>query len=233
MSAVTALAPESKLELLLEHHRDTFTQQREYIRRRDRLFLFALVAAVAIFFRSADATGSDRLLAILIDKLAGPQAWIDRGFLAVFLAFAFFAVVTRYLQASITVERQYGYLARLEGEISELYGNDVLCRESKGYLVNYPWFSTWMHVLYTWFFPGAVVLLAFANSASEYAHPDVTGWSRWGVLGLSAVTILTVVLFICSSKIESAPQPESIQSAAVTAPEDPNSETVTHAHPDP
>jgi hypothetical protein len=98
------------------------------------------------------------------------------------------------------VERQYKYLARLEAEVSTLYGSDLLSRESKSYQANYPVFLAWMHVVYTWLFPGAVVILSVLNAAAEVSRLGAKSIWNWGVLLLAAINVVTVVLYVYSAK---------------------------------
>ena len=76
-----------RLGILAEHYRDTFNHQRSYIARRDRLFLFALVALVALAFRGTSAEKSELVVALLLKQALGAETGLDGGFIAVVLWF--------------------------------------------------------------------------------------------------------------------------------------------------
>jgi hypothetical protein len=197
-----AITPREQTELLLEHARDTFSHQREYLRRRDLLFVYALVAAAAITFRTSAASGSDRVLALAVDRLLGADVEIDAGVLSALLWFSFFAVVARYFQAVVTVERQYEYLEKLETEITQAYGNSIFARESRQYLASYPRFSGWMSVVYSWVFPSAIVIISVGGVFIEASRLGKANPAYWIVAAVASSTALTAALFLYSTKVE-------------------------------
>ena len=178
--SLTTLA---RLQLLFEHYRESFTHQREYLGKRDRLFVYALFSALGLAFRATTGTGSDGLVVLALDKQIGSSAGIDRDFLAVLLAFVFFAIVSRYFQSTVTVERGYKYLERIERTIETLYGSDIHSRESKSYLRHYPALSNWMHFIYAWIFPAAVFTVTIWNCVAEYNRPGhlIAKLLVWGI----------------------------------------------------
>lgn len=191
----------ARLEILLAHAKDTFSHQRDYVHKRDWLFIYALLAVVAISLRTTYASGSDRILEIAVTHLLGPGQVLDAAVMAVLLWFAFFAIVARYFQAVITVERQYEYLEALEVEISSAFGTDVLARESRAYLANYPLFSNWMHWIYTWVFPSGIALATFGGAIVECRR---FAWSAtaYVVVALSSAILATVAVFLYSTKVQ-------------------------------
>ena len=52
------------------------------------------------------------------------------------------AVALRYCQGSITIERQYDYLQKLEDELSPEFGGTLYRREGREYHDRYPAFSS-------------------------------------------------------------------------------------------
>ncbi len=93
-----------------------------------------------------------------------------------------FALIARYFQATLNVERQYGYITRVEQEMTTLYGNDLFAREGKQYLAGYPVFGNLMHWIYSWVFPLAVLALTGVNSVADI-HRRGPCWSRPGSWG--------------------------------------------------
>jgi hypothetical protein len=156
-----ALVDSSKLEILHDHHKDSFSYIRDREKQRDRLFLLeiALIAflAVAVLFTA-------NLGAVLQSvKFADAQANLGQLPIPAVItgSWAFlFALTLRYCQVGIVVERQYDYLHVLEARISSEFGDSNLyVRESAAYLRSYPVFSSWAWVSYVYIFPTLIVLV--------------------------------------------------------------------------
>lgn len=197
--------PDSKrLEFLAGHYRETFSHQREYLSRRDRAFGYALLAGVALAFRVSDLPASDRVIALLLQRLAGQELKLDAGALAVLLWFVEFALVVRYFQTTMTVERQYRYIARVEREMCALYGGDVLARESASYLAKYPKFSDWIHLVYTKVFPLALAFVICWSVVPEFENRGFWSPVAWMAGALAAATLVTIGLFLYSTRWENS-----------------------------
>lgn len=190
-----------RLGILAEHYRDTFDHQRSYIARRDRLFLFALVALVALAFRGTNAEQSELVVALLLKQALGAEAGLDGGFIAVILWFAFYCIVSRYFQACVTVERQYEYIEKVEEEIAALYESDVLSRESRHYLAKYPAISNWLDFVYKWIFPLAVVAVAAWNCYVEILRRGICTTTVI-VVAIALSLVFTTLLFLYSTNLK-------------------------------
>ena len=170
--------------------------------RRDRAFGYALLAGVALALRVGDLPASDRVIALLLRRLTGQELRLDAGVLALLLWFAQFALVVRYFQTTMTVERQYRYIARVETEMCALYGGDVLARESASYLANYPKFSDWIHLVYTRVFPGALAVLVCWSVVPEFESRGFFSPVAWMSGALAVATLVTIGLFLYSTRWE-------------------------------
>jgi len=53
----------------------------------------------------------------------------------------------RYFQTAVFVERQHLYIHKIEEKLNKQFGEEVITREGKSYLTNYPYFSDWMCAL--------------------------------------------------------------------------------------
>jgi hypothetical protein len=204
---VTApLSIKERLGVLAEHYRETFSHQREYLARRDRLLAYSILAVAALALRASHSSTSDRVLVLAIEHVIGTGAQLDGAFLSVLLWFVFFAVTARYFQATITVERHYTYIDRVEQEMSVAYGGDVLSREGASYAARYPKFSEWMHAVYMWLFPVAVTGVTIWAIVGEFERrPRET--STWIVLFIALATLATVVLYVYSVHFENKERP--------------------------
>jgi len=191
----------TRLQLILDYHRDCCSEMRACVRVRNRLFVVALAVLVGLTFRSWDAASGDLILALLFDRIAGIQAEVDRSVLSVILWASLLFVTGRYFQAAMQVERHYAHLHRVEGEMSTVYGSDLLSRESTGYLTNYPLFLDWMQVLYTWVFPIALLAVAIWSIGVEI-HLGGLAFSTVVPGAVGTATIVSTALYVYSSKFE-------------------------------
>ena len=201
--------PESdfkRLEFLAGHYRESFSLQRDYIGRRDRAFGYALLAGVALALRVSDLAASDHVFGVLLQRVSGQELRLDAGVLAVLMWFVQFALVVRYFQATMTVERQYNYIHRVEGEMCSLFGSDLLAREGASYFLDYPKFSDWVHAVYTMVFPAAFVILVCWSLALEFSVRGARSPVPWIAALLAMATLITIGLFWWSTR--SAGQPK-------------------------
>lgn len=74
----------------------------------------------------------------------------------------------RYFQVSVSIERQYDYIHQLEDKLNAKCGEEIITREGKSYLSNYPKFSDWIWMLYTVFFPLILLVITATKIVSEW-----------------------------------------------------------------
>lgn len=163
------------LEILAEHFKDSFLYQREYIKQRDRLFVYILITVTVLLFQLYSPLEAEVAITELISKQLEISAGIDISFLGSVTWFTLLGLTHRYYQNVVLVEQQYQYLHTLEDLISPTLGNDVFRREGKSYLANYPLFSEWSHILYQWIFPLILAFVASLKIIDEWlTEPSVT-----------------------------------------------------------
>lgn len=189
------IADEKRLDVLHDHYKDTFARLREAEKLRDRLFIwviivFALLAleiGYPLAFRGTAGTldaGGGKL-----DFRSLPlPALLDATWVLTL------ALVLRYCQTSISVDRQYRYVHLLEDTISPLLGgNKVYRREGEMYLSNYPMLLNVAWIAYVIVFPllatiGTVGLLFWEAGHLRYR------WFHTLVDGFVAGAIVAVLL---------------------------------------
>src|SRR5829696_4454436 len=134
---------DAQREILHDHYKETFQYIRQRETLRDRLFLvliglYAILAVQIQYPRKFDGTVETiNLLGIEVDVNSLPLAALLTATWVFVLA-----VVLRYCQTTITVERQYDYLHKLEDELSPEFGGDLYRREGRKYDDQYPAFSS-------------------------------------------------------------------------------------------
>lgn len=156
----------SHLDLLHDHHKDSFAYivEREKERERLLLVLIALFALLALEIgypvRVEGALGTASIFGVGINLDALPlPAFLTATWVLVL------AMTLRYCRGSINIERQYDYLHALEKEICVHLGNNIYRREGEAYEDDYPIFSWSAWRFYTVVLP---IIAAFAVSALYY-----------------------------------------------------------------
>ena len=152
---------DAKLQILHDHYKDTFFYIQEYIKLRDRLFLFILIVVTFMLFQLYSPVSAGEAVSHFITKKLELKSPIDITFIGSIIWFGLLSLVVRYFQTVVHIERQYKYIHQIEEQLSSEYANKVFTREGKAYLNDYPVFSSWAWILYTIVFPtllGALVI---------------------------------------------------------------------------
>ena len=187
----------TKLEILNDHYKDTFSYQIGNLRKRDRLSLYLLITLIIMYLEVVSTIGTEALLSKLISKYLGNDVKLETTFVRCLIWFVLFGLVVRYCQIVVLVERQYAYLHELEKELTSFFSSKILfTRESKSYLNNYPGLSKWSHILYTWVFPVILLLFTAIKIISEILS-NIRNFA-WIVSAAFCLLIwISIVLYLC------------------------------------
>jgi len=79
----------------------------------------------------------------------------------------------------------------LEDELSKNIVDFEICRESKGYLNNYPAFSSIIHRIYTIVFPSLIIILSIIKWINLVKNQFINGYFWFNTLVIIAIIILT------------------------------------------
>ena len=161
----------SKLEILNDHYKDTFSYQLGYLKRRDRFTLYLFLTLVIMFLEVVSPSGTEMVISKLISNYLGDSISIETNFIRCLMWLFLFGLVVKYYQTVVLVERQYAYLHKLERELTTFFISEIpFTREGKSYLKNYPMLSNWIDILYTWVFPATLILFTGVKLWSEYSN---------------------------------------------------------------
>jgi len=180
------------LQLLHDHYKDTFFYIQEYIKLRDRLFLFILIMVTLMFFQVYSPSESGEAVSQFITKKLELKSPIDITFIGSIIWFGLLSLVVRYFQTVVHIERQYKYIHQIEEQLSVEYANKAFTREGKSYLNDYPLFSRWAWILYTIVFPALLIVLVIVKIVGEICQ---TGSSSL-FLSVNVAIALFIVLSI-------------------------------------
>lgn len=150
-----------KFQTLHDHYKDTFALQREYLKLRDRLFVYTLLVFGAMFILTIIPVDPSKAVSDIVKEQLKVTLSINRDAIHTMLWFVLLCLVVRYFQINIVVERQYNYIHKVEGELNSCYDplGDMFTREGKSYLNNFKLFSSLAGYLYILVFPLLLVII--------------------------------------------------------------------------
>lgn len=146
---------EKILEVYYDHYKDTFSFLRDYIKERDRYFLYTLIILFIILFQVNNQIVIKDIVQHYVSSDLGSNASIDFNYINSLVLFVFLSVIVRYFQSNILIQRQYAYIHLVEEKLTAYIqeSNCSITREGKSYLDGYPKVSYFIHRIYTVVFP--------------------------------------------------------------------------------
>ena len=187
---------DSKLEVLHDHYKDTFTILQGHLQLRDRIFVFTLLAVTVILFQIFSPEGSGQAISQFVMSKLGLNSPIDTSFLGTIIWFATLALVVRYFQTVVYIERQYDYVHQLEEYLNRAYGSKIFTREGKFYLSRYPTFSRWTAFLYGVIFPALLCMVVVMKILADWSQPSGGAVQSWVNQIISGFILLSTGLYL-------------------------------------
>ena len=157
---------EKKIEILYDHYKDTFENQKSYLKRRNSYTLICLVLIAVISFQISSPTEVVDISGQLIKKHIG-DIKIDFSYVNNVLTFSLLWVVIMYFQINFLIEKHYAYIHDIEGTLTKELKQFKISREGKSYLGSYPWLSFVVHHIYTVLFPLTLIAVAVIKWITE------------------------------------------------------------------
>ena len=105
---------DGRLSVLHAHYVDTFAHITAHLKTRDRLFMFLLVVVGIMLFQIAAPDDFGTAATALIAERVGLKNGIDVHFIGSLVWFVLLALLIRYYQTVVHIERQYEYIHGLE-----------------------------------------------------------------------------------------------------------------------
>ena len=197
---------ETKLNVLSEHYKHTFDFLQTHLKRRDRLFVCGLLVLIVMLFQIYTPNETSGLITQLISNKLELKTPINFLYVQSILWFVLLAIIIKYFQSVIFIERQYSYIHSLENILSKQYKEKAFTREGDSYLKNYPVFLTWASFLYTILFPVLVVVVILTKIISEYKQygcSEVLVWFNGLFFMFIAISIVLYLYVIHYKKNKS------------------------------
>jgi hypothetical protein len=200
---------DAKLAILSDHYKDSQSAIEQNVKNRDRSFFFILVLFGVMAFQFFSPEQSSSVLAQLVDKQLGVNANLSLNYLGSVVWFGLFAVIIRYYQIVINLEKQYNYIHDIEEELAKEYDGKAFTREGKSYLKNYPKFSEWLHIVYRIVFPILLLVSVSIKIVAEWTAKSPPLLPTLLDSAIYVMLIISTVLFMYSlNKLEKDSYPE-------------------------
>ncbi len=188
------------VETLHDHHKDTFKYIRDREKQRDRLFLMLLGLLDLILIQVQYSTFTE---AFEVD-VAGIKANLAKIPCCLILSMSWtflLALMLRYFQVAIHIDRQFDYLHGLEAYISELLGPDaqskqIYRRESTAYLVKKgSHFRDLVWIFYSFIFPLIVVVALVWAGIQEYSLKTINSGNKFYDLAIAVAGLISILFY--------------------------------------
>lgn len=177
---------------IYDHYKETCDLVARASNRRDRLMLWVLVALALFSFEMFFPTPAAQALGALLAERYGVTGPVDFTIVGNVIWFGLLLFSLRYFQSVAYVERQYPYLHRLEGLLNASLGKELITREGKSYLSEYPKFQDWLSFLYRVAFPTLLLFMSTIKIVLEWW--DRSGsWPSGSLLVDSVVYVLLAI----------------------------------------
>lgn len=186
----------TKLQILSEHYTHTFDFLQSYLKNRDRLFLGVLSILIVMLFQIYTPNEASGFITQLISGKLALKAPINFLYIQSVIWFILLAIVIKYFQSVVFIERQYSYIHSLENILSSQYGDGAFTREGDSYLNDYPVFLNWASFLYTILFPAILVAVVISKLISEYKQYGCSEVLIWFNFLIFLFIIISVALYL-------------------------------------
>ena len=155
------------IEVLYDHYKDTFEQQKRYLAKRDHLTVLLLILAILLIGLIFDPNYiSSKLSAVIkaqVDNLVFDFEFINTG-----LIIAFFWFSLQYYMVVLQIERMYKYLDQCEAYLCAGYTGFKINREGAYYLKSYPWMKTLADRFFVLGIPIGFITLSVCKIVNEW-----------------------------------------------------------------
>ena len=154
-------------EILYDHYKDTFGQQKGYLAKRDRLTVILMILVILLIGLICDpeyiSSKLNTLISAQIDNLVFDFQFINTG-----LIIAFFWFSLQYYMIVLQIEKMYKYLDQCEAFLCAGYTGFKINREGVYYLKSYPWMKTLADRFFVLGIPIGFITLSVCKIVNEW-----------------------------------------------------------------
>lgn len=180
------------IEILYDHYKDTFEQQKGYLAKRDHLTILLMILAILLIGLIFDPNYiSGKLNAVIkaqVDNLTFDFEFINTG-----LIIAFFWFSLQYYMVVLQIEKMYQYLDQCEESLCTGYTEFKINREGAYYLKSYPWMKTLADKFFVIGIPLGFIILSVCKIVNEFTWTSCLRYVDFVFLSL---TLMYSLLYI-------------------------------------
>ena len=180
---------------IYDHYKETADLVARASNRRDRLMLWVLIALTLFSFEMFFPTPAAQVIGALLAERYGVAVPVDFAIVGNVIWLGLLLFSLRYFQSVAYVERQYPYLHRLEDQLNASLGKELITREGKSYLADYPNFQEWLSFLYRVAFPTLLLAMSTIKIVVEWW----AGGGSWPCAPLLVNSVVYALLAISTS----------------------------------
>ena len=155
------------IEVLYDHYKDTFEQQKRYLAKRDHLTVLLLILAILliglIFDPNYISSKMNAVIKAQVNNLVFDFEFINTG-----LIIAFFWFSLQYYMVVLQIEKMYKYLDQCEASLCVGYTGFKINREGAYYLKSYPWMKTLADRFFVLGIPIGFITLSVCKIVNEW-----------------------------------------------------------------
>jgi hypothetical protein len=185
------MTTEKKIEILYDHYKETFVNQKEYLQKRNYYTFICLGLILSLSFQISNPDQSNIISNELIKNNIG-NIKIDFNYINNVLTFTLLWVVIMYYQINFLIEKRYKYIHEIEENLTKALNPFEITREKKTYLDNYPWLSEVVDKIYTIIFP--IVLISIAIIKWRIEMKTIPTFIENGHFYFDSIFLLGIIL---------------------------------------
>ena len=155
------------IEVLYDHYKDTFEQQKGYLAKRNHLTVLLMILAILLIGLMFDPNYISCKLNTVI-KAQVNNLVFDFEFITTGLIIAFFWFSLQYYMIVLQIEKMYKYLDQCEASLCAWYTEFKINREGAYYLKSYPWMKTLADRLFVLGIPIGFITLSVCKIVNEW-----------------------------------------------------------------
>ena len=191
------MTDEKKAEILYDHYKDTFDNQKAYLQKRNNYTLICLGLITILSFQMSNPDQSNVISNEIIKKNIG-NIKIDFIYINNILTFALLWVVIMYYQINFLVDKIYKYIQKIEQNLTNEMKPFEITREGETYLDQYPCLSEVVEKIYKIGFPVTLIIVSIIKWTTEkkqFIDPYKNGHFWFDTIFLFGI-ILTSLLYL-------------------------------------
>ena len=191
------MTDEKKIEILYDHYKDSFENQKSYLQKRNNYTLMCLGLIATLSFQMSNPDQSNVISNELIKKNIG-DIKIDFSYINNVLTFALLWVVIMYYRINFLIENIYKYIKEIEVSLTKEIKPFEISREGITYLDHYPWLLEVVHKIYSIGFPVTLIcvsIIKWSTEKKQIVEPFKNGHFWFDTVLLFSI-VLTSLLYL-------------------------------------